>query len=248
MSSEMIGIIEKIQETLPVGKEFTFVLYFLPLIGLVYKPLKDFWHDVKRGRIKKLEETLNSPYLDADTKKFIEANLSEEYFKLGTGMALSYGFRIKLMQLYHKDNSPIAFMHYKRVMDYMKYQNGEIEQVKIPRVIEVMGYIMVVLGCSLFLNTLVLFCKLLNLNWMTVNSGQDWLMILGLYLLCTFFFIVSLFLIVKPYAIYCSAKYINQQIGVPYDCWYYTSVSKKKRWRYYLALVIIILLYWFVFR
>lgn len=226
----ILETIKYIQETAPFGKEFAFVLSLLLLIGLVYKPMMSFWHDFKRGRIKKLEEVLNSSYIDADTKKFIEANLSEEYFKLGTGMALSHDFRVKLMQLYHKNNSPIAFVHYKRVMDYMKYEGGEIKQVRIPKFLEIIGYCMVVLGLTMLVKIVIwYFQSFFTGKQYSLNSIQDLLNILGLYLLFVFFVVISVFLVVKPYIIYTSAKFVNRQIGAKYESWYYQALYYRNR-------------------
>lgn len=231
MISDIMNIIKQIEDTGLLGKAFSVTLHILVAIVIVYKPLNKFWRDVKLGRVKKLEEALNSPYLDENTKKFIEANLSEEQFKLVMGMSLSHGFRIKLMELYYKDNSPIAFMHYERVINFMEYKNGEIQRVKIPKFVEILGYCMVASGLMICTKIVVLafFVKPLFVKLLTENLEQVW-WIIGFWVVCAIVFVIGFLLILQSYGIYYSAKLINKQIGgveLKYYCWYYQSLNKK---------------------
>ena len=137
----------KIINELGINKQFLPIIYCLLLLGALYKPLKSFWDDISRSRLNNLKEAHNFNGHDKGTKKFLKTSLSEEYFKLATGLSLGFGYQEKLMELYLKNKAPVAFYHYKRVAKYFKFDDDKnIISIKIPKLSQTIGYCQAILG------------------------------------------------------------------------------------------------------
>lgn len=220
-------IIKKIMEFLP--KESQMWIYPILLAVFCYKPFSDFVGDLKKKKANRLKEALTegNDYLDEDSKKFIQSNLSEYYFKQAVGLDITQDFRKALMKLYQKDNCPVSWQHFRRVIYYMKYDNNEIIGVKIPIIIEIIGFLCASFGIALAVKTILLYHKYIINN--KFNDISDLIVFLLLMAVCTIFALVSMAFIVRPYLIYKSAKFVNrhaQKDNIKYKptCWYEKSI------------------------
>lgn len=204
-------------------------IYIMILVGLLYKPVISFWYDISRGKLNRLKEAYDFAGHDADTKKFLEISLSEEYFKLATGLPLGFGYQTKLMKLYLKNNAPVAFHHYKRVAGYLKFNNKKtIEPIKIPKHLQIIGYIQAILGFYLILIDILIFIKLfhIKLDLNTINFS-DALILTGIFIVCGIILFSGFICVLNPYLIYKSSVYVNRQIGsIGFTCLYHEALEK----------------------
>lgn len=217
----------KIINELGINKQFTPIIYSLLLLGILYKPIKSFIHDFTRNKINKLEESYNFNGHDEKTKEFLKASLSEEYFKLATRLSLGSGYQEKLMELYQKNNAPVAFHHYKRVAEYFKFDDDKnIIPIKISKLSQIIGYCQAIFGFYL-LGSVVSFS--LNIfNRKIMENFHEILAPAGIIILLVIILLFGLFFILKPYFIYKSSVYVNKQIGsTDFTCYYHKALKNK---------------------
>ena len=212
---------------LGINKQFMPIIYILLLIAIVYKHFMSFKHDIKRNRINKLKEVYDFNEHDENTKKFLKYSLSEEYFKLLTGLSFSFGQQEKLMELYLKNKASVAFYHYKRVAKYFKFDDDQnIVSIKIPPFAEFIGWCLTIVGIFLLEYSSLFLYKLFTIQKIE-NSYGIWVGI-GFVMLFSLMFLFGLFCTFKPYFIYKSSTYINKQIGSPdFTCCYHRALTKK---------------------
>lgn len=218
----------KIINVLGINKQFMPIIYILLLIAIVYKHFMSFKHDIKRNRINKLKEAYDFNEHDENTKKFLKYSLSEEYFKLLTGLSFSFVQQEKLMELYLKNNAPVAFHHYKRVAEYFKFDDDKnIIPIKISRLSQIIGYCQAILGFYL-LESVALFLFRLLVRPLDIKNFHEILVLVGIVILLVIILLFGLFLILKPYFIYKSSVYVNKQIGsTDFTCYYHEALKNK---------------------
>lgn len=214
---------------LGINKQFMPVIYILLLIAILYKPLMSFKHDIKRTRINKLKEAYDFNEHDENTKKYLKYSLSEEYFKLVTGLSFSFGQQEKLIELYMKNKAPVAFHHYKRVAEYFKFDDDQnIVSIKIPKFSQIIGYCQAILGFYLLGN---FFLVLFNFSDVlkALNAFNGVLIVTGIGMLLGIISFFGSICILNPYLIYKSSVYVNKQIGsINFTCFYHQALEKKK--------------------
>ena len=209
----------KIMNELGVSLLIRNIVYIMLLAGLLYKPLKSFWYDISRSRLNKLKEAYDFTGHDDNTRKFLETSLSEEYFKLTTGLSLGFGYQEKLMELYLKDNAPVAFHHYKN-----------IQPIKIPKLFQIIGYFQEILGFYLLGSSALIFINLSNIIKDNSNKlgSNEILLVTGILVLLWAILLIGFFFILKPYIIYKSSVYVNRQMGYTnFTCFYHRVLTEK---------------------
>jgi hypothetical protein len=216
----------KIINELGINKQFLPIIYCLLLLGALYKPLKSFWDDISRSRLNNLKEAHNFNGHDKGTKKFLKTSLSEEYFKLATGLSLGFGYQEKLMELYLKNKAPVAFHHYKRVAEYFKFDDDKnIISIKIPKLSQTIGYCQAILGFYLLGSVVLFLFRLLDIR---IKNFHEILVLIGIVILLWMILLFGFFCILKPYSIYKSSVYVNKQIGsTDFTCFYHRALEKK---------------------
>lgn len=215
---------------LGINKRFMPYIYIPLLIAIVYKPLMSFKHDIKRTRINKLKEAYDFNEHDENTKKYFKYSLSEEYFKLVTGLSFSFGQQEKLIELYLKNTAPVAFHHYKRVAEYFKFDDDQnIVSIEIPAFSQIIGYCQAILGFYLlgdFVLVLFNFSKALK----ALNAFNGVLIVTGIGMLLGIVLFFGLICILNPYFIYKSSVHVNKQIGsADFTCFYHQALEEKKK-------------------
>ena len=219
----------KIINELGINKQFLPIIYCLLLLGALYKPLKSFWDDISRSRLNNLKEAHNFNGHDKGTKKFLKTSLSEEYFKLATGLSLGFGYQEKLMELYLKNKAPVAFHHYKRVAEYFKFDDDQnIVSIKIPKFAQIIGYCQAILGFYLlgdFFLVLFNFSDVLK----ALNTFNGVLIVTGIGMLLGIISFCGSICILNPYFIYKSSVHVNKQIGsADFTCFYHWALYKRE--------------------
>ena len=211
---------------LGINKQFMPIIYILLLIAIVYKHFMSFKHDVKRNRINKLKEVYDFNEHDENTKRFLKYSLSEEYFKLLTGLSFSFGQQEKLMELYLKNKAPVAFYHYKRVAKYFKFDDDQnIISIKIPKLSQTIGYCQAILGFYLLGSVALFLFRLLDIK---IKNFHEILILIGIVILLWIILLFGFLCILKPYSIYKSSVYVNKQIGsTDFTCFYHRALEKK---------------------
>ena len=212
---------------LGINKQFMPVIYILLLIAILYKHFMSFKHDIKRTRINKLKEAYDFNEHDKNTKKYFKYSLSEEYFKLVTGLSFSFGQQEKIIELYLKNKAPVAFHHYKRVAEYFKFDDDQnIVSIKIPFFFaEFIGWCSAIIGFFLLEYSLLFIYKLLTIQKIE-NSYLIWATGFIIFFPLMSFF--GLYCILKPYYIYKSSVFVNKQIGSSeFTCLYHCALPKK---------------------
>ena len=221
----------KIMNELGVSLLIRNIVYIMLLAGLLYKPLKSFWYDISRSRLNKLKEAYDFTGHDDNTRKFLETSLSEEYFKLTTGLSLGFGYQEKLMELYLKDNAPVAFHHYKRVAEYLKFNSDKtIQPIKIPKLFQIIGYFQEILGFYLLGSSALIFINLSHIIKDNSNKlgSNEILLVTGILVLLWAILLIGFFFILKPYIIYKSSVYVNRQMGYTnFTCFYHRVLTEK---------------------
>ena len=211
---------------LGIDKQFMPYIYISLLIAILYKPLMSFKHDIKRTRINKLKEAYDFNEHDENTKKYFKYSLSEEYFKLVTGLSFSFGQQEKLMELYLKNKAPVAFHHYKRVAEYFKFDDDKnIISIKIPKLSQTIGYCQAILGFYLLGSVALFLFRLLDIK---IKNFHEILILIGIVILLWIILLFGFLCILKPYSIYKSSVYVNKQIGsTDFTCFYHRALEKK---------------------
>jgi|GEM_PF-894520 hypothetical protein len=214
---------------LGINKQFMPYIYILLLIAILYKPLMSFKHDIKRTRINKLKEAYDFNEHDENTKKYFKYSLSEEYFKLVTGLSFSFGQQEKLIELYLKNKAPVAFHHYKRVAEYFKFDDDQnIVSIKIPKFAQIIGYCQAILGFYLlgdFFLVLFNFSDVLK----ALNTFNGVLIVTGIGMLLGIISFCGSICILNPYFIYKSSVHVNKQIGsADFTCFYHWALYKRE--------------------
>lgn len=221
----------KIINELGINPQFHNIIFIMLLVGLLYKPLKSFWYDISRSRLNKLKDAYDFTGYDINTKKFLETSLSEEYFKLTTGLSLGFGYQEKLMELYLKDNAPVAFHHYKRVAEYLKFNSDKtIKPIKIPKFSQIIGYLQEILGFYLLVSSILIFIKLSHIIHLNSNklSFDEILIVIGIWILLGAILFFGIICILRPYIIYKSSVHVNRQMGyTDFTCFYHRALQKK---------------------
>lgn len=185
----------------------------------------DFWDFVKKRKIKNLEEILKSDCLGDKSKTLLSEMLSQYYFKLGTGLYLSPKYQEQLLDIYRKNNSPVAFVHFKRAINYIQYdQNGNISHVKI-------NFLEELLGCIIFVYIGIMSffaCIFLYVQHPVIIATSPLINFFCTVLIFSFLFIVGIFSTFFLYIKYKSCVYVNRQIGSNSDvCIYQASLKLK---------------------
>ena len=211
---------------LGINRQFMPIIYILLLIAIVYKHFMSFKHDIKRNRINKLKEVYDFNEHDENTKKFLKYSLSEEYFKLLTGLSFSFGQQEKLMELYLKNKAPVAFYHYKIVAKYFKFDDDQnIVSIKIPKLSQTIGYCQAILGFYLLGSVALFLFRLLDIK---IKNFHEILVLIGIVILLWIILLFGFLCILKPYSIYKSSVYVNKQIGsTDFTCFYHRVLEKK---------------------
>lgn len=209
----------------PSGKIIGGWIYLIIPILLSIKPVKNFFDDIKKSRIKTLQMVLleGENYLENNTKKFLKGNLEEEYFKLATGLYLSKGFQNAMMDLYDNDNCNVSFDHFKRASGYMKYDSlsNKIINVKIHWLETLFGLLFVFSG-------FLLVFMMIALAFTILLWEKSWSFLILLIMMWVLFFI-GLVMIGKPYSIYNSCKNVQRKIDPNQTVCFYQRVSKKPK-------------------
>lgn len=228
MITDLINIIDK----LAFNKYLSTILYMALLIGLLYKPIISFFYGFKRNKINKLNEAYKFDGLDTKTKNFISESLSEEYFKLATGLSGNKNFRTELIKLYEKNNFALEFMHYKRVFYYMKYKNNRFKCVRIGKIEQLFGYLLAISGFYILFVAVTLLFILYTLPKGSIKTTSDVWLALGLFMLTIIFMFIGSIFILRPLLIYRSSKFVNRQIGdTGFTCLYHRYSTKRKRFK-----------------
>jgi hypothetical protein len=217
---------------LGINKQFMPIIYILLLIAIVYKPLMSFKHDIKRTRINKLKEAYDFNEHDENTKKYFKYSLSEEYFKLVTGLSFSFGQQEKLIELYLKNKTPVAFHHYKRVAEYFKFDDDQnIVSIEIPAFSQIIGYCQAILGFYLLGYVFLVLCNFSDVlkAFNAFNAFNGVLIVTGIGMLLGIVLFFGFICILNPYFIYKSSVHVNKQIGsADFTCFYHQALEKKK--------------------
>lgn len=197
------------------------------------KNILELWDYVKKRRIKTLEEILNSSYLERGTKKLLIEILSQHYFKLGVGLYLSSKYQNQLLKIYRKHNSPVAFVHFKRVINNIKYRNDRIYSIRLYMLEEIVGCLIASLG-------ILSFCLFILI--IITNKAKDIYELMVMLLMMAFFFVIGVLAIFKPYYKYKSCVFVNRQIGnSPATCIYEKALKYKYNWPRFMHYLIIML-------
>lgn len=228
----------KIINELGINGNFLKFIYLILLISLLYKPIKSFWYDFNRNKINKLKESYDFNGHDEKTREFLKTSLSEEYFKLATGLSLGFGRQEKLMDLYLRRKAPVAFHHYKRLAGYFKFDNdNNIKPIKIPKFLQIIGYCQAILGFYL-LESGTLFLFRLSSHIKIIKNFYEILVLIGIVVLLWIIILFGFLCILKPYSIYKSSVYVNKQIGsTDFTCFYHRASEKKTlRFLFYIPI------------
>ena len=221
----------KIINELGINGNFLKFIYLILLISLLYKPIKSFWYDFNRNKINKLKESYDFNGHDEKTREFLKTSLSKEYFKLATGLSLDFGQQEKLIELYLKNKTPVAFHHYKRVAKYFKFDDDQnIVSIKIPKFSQIIGYCQAILGFYLLGYVLLVLCNfsdvLKALN--AFNAFNGVLIVTGIGILLGIISFFGSICILNPYSIYKSSVHVNKQIGsTDFTCYYHKALKNK---------------------
>ncbi len=217
----------KIINELGINGNFLKFIYLILLISLLYKPIKSFWYDFNRNKINKLKESYDFNGHDEKTREFLKTSLSEEYFKLATGLSLGFGRQEKLMDLYLRRKAPVAFHHYKRLAGYFKFDNdNNIKPIKIPKFLQIIGYYQAILGFYLLGSGTLFLFRLSHIK--IIKNFHEILVLIGIVILLWIIILFGFLCILKPYSIYKSSVHVNKQIGsTDFTCYYHKALKNK---------------------
>lgn len=156
----------------------------------------------KIKRINGLLEAYGCEHLDASLREFFKSELEKEYFFNVTDIATEQPYRTALIQLHQSAKGELAFSHFRRASQHLKFQNGAV-RIKIDlwdRMAQWMNG-----GLTILFATLALLMMLIPAVTQTVNLTKA----LTFYIYGILFFSASLFALVQTKRV-SSAKRIER--------------------------------------
>jgi len=111
-----------------------FVVAIIVAVAIIFNLEKifSFLHTRKKVKIQLIEESLNNPHVNGDTKLYLESLIEQEYFKAITGIALEKEIREALILSHKEANGELKFKHFKRSIPYVLYKDSALS-VKIDK-------------------------------------------------------------------------------------------------------------------
>ncbi|WP_152596704.1 hypothetical protein [Chelonobacter oris] len=112
-------------------------LIIVPIVILLFilinmKSILLFLQDLKRSRIGKIKEAIDSDCLTENTRRFIKEELENEYFNLIAGIYIERKFREALLSFYKEYSGEITFRTIQRAFRYINFSNSKLH-VKITK-------------------------------------------------------------------------------------------------------------------
>lgn len=108
------------------------IIVSITLIRILLNPQKlrefmDTFSYARRRSIRDKEKSLESPFLDALTRKNIQKQIAEDYFYQSTGMRLDFYLRHAILQLYEYSKGSITLSNFKRSRIHLSYEDNRLK-------------------------------------------------------------------------------------------------------------------------
>lgn len=183
-----------------------YLVFIIAFIGILFNfsKISYFLEKRKRTKIERISEALKCNQIDGSTKEFLEEQISNEHFKLATGLGIEKKFRETIIDTHQKANGELSFIHFKRALPYLSYENAILE-IKISWFEKSLhwfnwaaSFLMTAFGMFLFL--------LLNFSKNTPLSLKIQLFMLGV--VCV---LIAIFMIFQTFPVR-SANLVNKEL------------------------------------
>jgi hypothetical protein len=144
-------------EGITSGNIFVVAIIVAMAIIFNFEKIFTFLHTRKKVKIQLIEESLNNPHVNGDTKLYLESLIEQEYFKAITGIGLEKEIREALIQAHKEANGELKFKHFKRAIPFLLYKD-DILSIKIDKFSVfgfiynfVFGVLLIIVGFALFI-------------------------------------------------------------------------------------------------
>ena len=128
----MQEVLNKIIESLENGNILLVVALVAVALVINSQKILEYYESRKRLRIEKLKEALASEHVKDSTRTHLEDDLEAEYFNLATGINLERDFREAIIKAHQSSDGDIRFVHFKRAMPHIKFNNKALSVVITP--------------------------------------------------------------------------------------------------------------------
>lgn len=200
----MVEFLSKIAEFIKAGDMSILALsLFLWVISNGSK-IDSFIERRKKVQIERLNEALNSAYLDEKSKKFLIAEIQKEYFLLFSTIRAEKQFRDKIFEVHDNANGNLPFHRFRQASDYLFFYDGKLS-VKIiwwDRLVYFINWVLAVASLLMWFFLLIypLFIRPFAIEQALINFGQS-----------LFFFLMALYALVGVRS-FRSAKLIEKEL------------------------------------
>ncbi len=108
------------------------IIISITLLRILLNPQKlrefmDAFSYARRRNIRDKEKYLESPYLDALTRKSIQKQIAEDYFYQSTGMRLDFYLRHAILELHEHSKGDITLSNFKRARIHLSYEDNRLK-------------------------------------------------------------------------------------------------------------------------
>ena len=206
----MKDVLDKLIESLNNGNILLGVVIVAVALIFNYKKIVEFLEERKKARITKLTEALKCDFVTGLTKSHLEEELASEHFKITTGIRLEKQFREAVIQAHRSTNGELAFVHFKRAMPYLLYEQKKLK-VKISFFEKVTYCFNLVFGFIL---------AFLGLALMVLPSqveGVNFIQFITIFGLGIFFIAIALFMISETFPVVSARKIEKHLLDVTHN-------------------------------
>jgi hypothetical protein len=201
----MTAILNPILKHLESGDiSLAFVVVLIAIL-LNFGKISKFFEERKRTKIERMADALKCQYLDEKTKGFLEEQISNEHFKLATGIDIEQQFRDKLITIHKQANGELSFTNFKRAIAFIFYEKSEII-IKISRFEKILYWFN--WGVSFVMTAFGLLCYLL----FSFSGKSNFQIKFQLFMLATVSILISIFMIFQTFPVR-SAKLVEKEIN-----------------------------------
>ena len=114
-------------EGLQKGNVLLVIALLVVIVVLNAHKLHPILVERKRHRLKSLDAALDSEWVRGKERICLQQQAATEHFHAATGIMLEKAPRDALLKIYERSEARLPFVHFKRAVSYVRYENGEFE-------------------------------------------------------------------------------------------------------------------------